>query len=227
MILTAFIMSFGVCFNNELQKVFMEKFKTYKKEFNININSKAVQQPTIFDIYFDIDRLTWEVIQEKLDFKLKLGYYPKMSALLVPTPTIALSYFILEQLTFYLKFDSELNKNFRVLGPQGTSKSVILNTFIERSNEQFDSVIVPMSCHLSIDKLRINIEKKYTAKRKKIFVPKNSDKKIIIMIDDLHLQSNMNLNVVEFLRTWTGSNGYFDVGAGYFKRIGDFSIIMA
>jgi hypothetical protein len=64
--------------------------------FNININSKAVQQPTIFDIYFDIDRLSWEVIQEKLEYKLKLGYYPKMSALLVPTPTIALSYFILE-----------------------------------------------------------------------------------------------------------------------------------
>ena len=187
MILTAFIMSFGVCFNTELQKVFMEKFKTYKKLFNININSKAVQQPTIFDIYFDIDRLNWEVIQEKLEFKLKLGYYPKMSALLVPTPTIALSYFILEQLTFYLNYDPELNKNFRVLGPQGTSKSVILNTFIERSKDQFDSVIVPMSSHLSIDRLRINIEKLYTAKRKKIFIPKNSDKKIIIMIDDLHL----------------------------------------
>lgn len=84
-----------------------------------------------------------------------------------------------------------------------------------------------MSSHLSIDRLRINIEKLYVAKRKKIFVPKNSDKKIIIMIDDLHLQSNMNLNVVEFMRTWTQSNGYFDVGAGFFKRITDFSVVMA
>lgn len=61
-ILTAFIMSFGVSFNNELQKVFIDKFKGFKKMFNINIHSKAVQQPTIFDIYFDIDRLSWEVI---------------------------------------------------------------------------------------------------------------------------------------------------------------------
>jgi hypothetical protein len=37
----------------------------------------------------------------------------------------------------------------------------------------------------------------------------------------------MNLNVVEFMRTWTQSSGYFDVGAGFFKRIGDFSIVMA
>jgi hypothetical protein len=47
------------------------------------------------------------------------------------------------------------------------------------------------------------------------------------MIDDLHLQSNLKINIVEFMRIWTQSNGYFDVGAGFFKRITDFSIIMA
>jgi len=94
-----------------------------------------VARPTTFDIYFDVERLSWEVIQEKLEYKLKLGYYPKLSALLVPTPPIALSYFIIEQLTYLLKFDDELNKNFRVLGPQGTSKSVILQTFVHRSQE--------------------------------------------------------------------------------------------
>ena len=52
-------------------------------------------------------------------------------------------------------------------------------------------------------------------------------KKVVIMIDDLHLQSNLKINIVEFMRTWTQSNGYFDVGAGFFKRITDFSIIMA
>ena len=133
----------------------------------------------------------------------------------------------MEQLTYGLKFDGELNKNFRILGPQGTSKSVILHTFVHRSQEQFDSIIVPMSSYLSFESLRKVIEKQYVAKRKKIFSPKNENKKIIIMIDDLHLQSNLNINIVEFMRTWTQSNGYFDVGAGFFKRIGDFSIIMA
>ena len=133
--------------------------KRYSETYsNHNINSNT-QAATIFDIYFDVDRLSWEVIQEKLEYKLKLGYYPKMSALLVPTPGIALSYFIMEQLTFYLKFDGELNKNFRVLGPQGTSKSVILNTFIHRSQDQFDSIMVPMSCYLSFDRLRKVVER--------------------------------------------------------------------
>lgn len=225
--LCAFVMSFGVCLNNELRRAFDDVFKQFKKKFNIHSNSAAATGATIFDLYFDVDRLSWEVIQEKLEYKLKLGYYPKMSALLVPTPNIALSYFIMEQLTFYMKHDGELNKNFRVLGPQGTSKSVILNTFIHRSQEQFDSIMVPMSGHLSFDRLREVVEKRYVAKRKKIFTPKNPAKKVVIMIDDLHLQSNLRINIVEFMRTWTQSNGYFDVGAGFFKRIADFSVIMA
>lgn len=228
-ILCAFVMSFGVCLNSELQKVFLEIYgpieKRCRSKFNVTVNSGA--RATIFDVYFDVDRLSWEVIQEKLEYKLKLGYYPKMSSLLVPTAGISLSYFILEQLTSYLKFDGELNKNFRVLGPQGTSKSVILSTFIHRSQEKFDSVTVPMSSYLSFERLRRVVEKLYVAKRKKIFTPKNEGKKVIIMIDDLHLQGNLNLNIVEFMRTWTQSNGYFDVGAGFFKRIADFSIIMA
>jgi hypothetical protein len=65
------------------------------------------------------------------------------------------------------------------------------------------------------------------AKRKKAYIPKNENKKIIIMIDDLHMQSNLKVNLIEFIRTWTTAGGYFDVSAGYFKRITDFAVIMA
>ena len=84
-----------------------------------------------------------------------------------------------------------------------------------------------MSAYLSFEKLRSGIEKLYVAKRKKIFEPKNGHKKVVILIDDVHLQSNLKINLMEFLRSWTLSNGYFDVGAGFFKRITDFSVIMA
>jgi hypothetical protein len=227
MILCAFVMTFGVCLDAELQRIFEEVFQPFKRKFNIHLNSQAMARPTIFDIYFDVEKLGWEVIQEKLDYKLRLGFYPKVSALLVPTPGIALSYFILEQLTSYLKYDGELNKNFRVLGPQGTSKSVILSTFAQRSQEQFDSVTVPMSSYLTFERLKKTVEKLYVAKRKKVFAPRNERKKVIIMIDDLHLQGNLKLNLIEFMRTWTQSSGYFDVGAGFFKWIADFSVVMA
>lgn len=35
------------------------------------------------------------------------------------------------------------------------------------------------------------------------------------------------MNLIEFMRTWTQSDGYFDVGAGYFKYIKDFMVVMA
>lgn len=104
----------------------------------MQVNSMGSKRPGNFEVFFDVEKLSWEVIQEKLEYKLKLGFYPKLSALLVPTPTIAKSYLIMEQLTYALKFDGELNKNFRILGPQGTSKSTILHTFVHRSQEHFD-----------------------------------------------------------------------------------------
>jgi len=94
-IICAFFLSFGACLSNELQKVLQEIFQGFKDKFNIHPSSQAGAAPTIFEIFFDVERLSWEVIQEKLEYKLKLGYYPKLSAL-VPTPGIALSYFIME-----------------------------------------------------------------------------------------------------------------------------------
>lgn len=47
------------------------------------------------------------------------------------------------------------------------------------------------------------------------------------MIDDLHLQSNMKVNILEFLRTWCVSKGYYDIKRGFFKNIGEFGTIMA
>ena len=60
-----------------------------------------------------------------------------------------------------------------------------------------------MSGYLSFEMLRKVVESKYIAKRKKKFSPKNEFKKILIVIDDVHLQSNIKLNILEYFRTWT------------------------
>lgn len=96
MVLCAFVMSFGVCLNADLQRVFEDTFQPFSRKFHYRPNTQAVTRITIFDVYFDVDRLRWEVVQEKLEYKLRLGFYPKLSALLVPTPAISLSYFIMD-----------------------------------------------------------------------------------------------------------------------------------
>ena len=43
----------------------------------------------MFEIYFDVEHLVWEIVSDKLEYKLKLMYYPKLCSLLVPTPSIS------------------------------------------------------------------------------------------------------------------------------------------
>ena len=130
-------------------------------------------------------------------------------------------------MTYYLKYDTELNKNFRILGPRSTSKSVILSTYVKRTKLEMNPVQIPMSCFLTFDRIRSVVERCYLQKRQKLFIPKDPKKKTLIVIDDVHLQANLRINVLEFLRTWTKSNGYFDVNVGHFKRVTDFCVLMA
>lgn len=47
------------------------------------------------------------------------------------------------------------------------------------------------------------------------------------MIDDIHLQGNLKTNVLEFIRTWCVSKGYYDIDKGMFKNVGSFGTIMS
>lgn len=88
-------------------------------------------------------------------------------------------------------------------------------------------ISVPMTAYLTMDRLREKIEEKYICKRKNTLIPKDPSKRIIIVIDDIHLQRNLKIEVLEFIRSWTVCRGYFDVAAGYFKKVSEFGTIMA
>ena len=123
--------------------------------------------------------------------------------------------------------EKDLNKNMRLVGPQSSSKTVILNTFEKKLQMSMAVVTVPMTAYLTMDRLREKIEEQYTCKRKNTLIPKDPSKRIIIVIDDIHLQRNLKVEVLEFIRAWTICRGYFDVGAGYFKKVAEFGTVMA
>lgn len=39
----------------------------------------------------------------------------------------------------------------------------------------------------------------------------DKNKKVILIIDDVHLHSNLKINLLEFLRIWCVSKGYYDL----------------
>lgn len=120
----------------------------------------------MFDIYFEPERLQWDMLSEKLEYKLKLHYDPITNNLLIPTVEISQSYFLMDTIFSSMKHDDSLDKHFRLLGPSATSKSIILNTFIKKNNDCYEGVSVPMSAYLSLDRLKKVIEQNYTSRRR-------------------------------------------------------------
>ena len=194
--------------------------------FNITF-SQPIKRYTVFEIFFDVERLTWALIGEKLDYKIKVHFNSDLNQCVLPTNEISQAYLMIDYVNYSLGKEKDLNKNMRLIGPQSSSKTVILNTFEKKLNPQVSTLSIPMTAFLTMERLRSKIEEKYVNKRKNVLVPADPNKKILLVIDDIHLQRNLKVEVLEFIRAWTTCRGYFDVKAGFFKKVGEFGTLMA
>jgi len=50
-------------------------------------------------------------------------------------------------------------------------------------------------------------------------------KRNLIVVDDLHLESNYKQGVSEYLYSWKQLKGYFDTSIGMFKSISNFTYV--
>ena len=89
LMLCAATWSFGAVLNRELKQIYEEQFNRFRNKFNINLGMPVKKSFTLFDIYFDVERLTWSLIGEQLEYKLKVHYDTHLNACLMPTPELA------------------------------------------------------------------------------------------------------------------------------------------
>jgi hypothetical protein len=76
-VLVACIWSFGAVLNKEQRKnIFHDKFMQENKgsKFVISFNQPQKQSFFTFDYFFDVERLSWGLLSEKLEYRLKLHY---------------------------------------------------------------------------------------------------------------------------------------------------------
>jgi hypothetical protein len=126
-----------------------------------------------------------------------------------------------------MRRDKELNKSFRMIGPSSSSKTVILNTFASKLQVSTITISVPMTAYMTLDLFKERAEENYRKKRENSLVPKDPTKQILFVIDDAHLQFNLNVQLLEFIRSWSFAKGYYCVDKGQFKKIADFSCILS
>lgn len=84
-----------------------------------------------------------------------------------------------------------------------------------------------MSAFVTVKRIQDTVEKLYFNKRRNLLEPRDKSRPIVLLIDDVHLQSNLNVNVMEFIRTWCMSKGYYDMEEGFFKGVGHFTTVCA
>ena len=119
------------------------------------------------------------------------------------------------------------NKHFRALGPSGSGKSFVVNTFLKKINgdSKFSLFQIPMSSYVTIERIKETVEGFYILKRRNLLIPKDKERSIVLLVEDVHLQSNLKVNILEFLRTWCMSKGYYDIDQGFFKGVGHFTTV--
>ena len=86
--LIACLWSYGGILNSELRKVFEDTFTPFKRLFHLNVGSQSRvsnAKLSLFDIYFDFEKLEFELMSEKLEYKLKMHYDAEARNLMIPT----------------------------------------------------------------------------------------------------------------------------------------------
>jgi hypothetical protein len=84
-----------------------------------------------------------------------------------------------------------------------------------------------MTAYLTLELFKTRVEESYRKKRESSLVPKDSSKQILLVIDDVHMQGNLKVEILEFIRCWCFNRGYFSVQKNHFKKIADFGCIIA
>ena len=146
-------------------------FGNYRNLFNIQFATPMKEHKTLFQIFFDVERLTWALIGEKLDYKIKVHFNNDLNQVVLPTEQISQAYLVSDYLIYSLSKEKDLNKNLRLIGPQSSSKTVILNTFEKKLSTPMATVSIPMTAYLTMDRLREKIEEQYICKRKNTLIP--------------------------------------------------------
>lgn len=77
-----------------------------------------------------------------------------------------------------------------------------------------------MTAYLTLKKFKHSIDQTFGEGNK---IHKNN----LIVIDDLHLQSNLTTDIIEFLRMWKQNQGHYCVKTSKFKPLGSLNSLMA
>jgi hypothetical protein len=202
LLLSAVVWSYGAVLGREMRRRFEDTFMQFRRKFDLkltgNLGGSSMgkgAKVSLFEMFFDLERLQWDLVAERLSSRVSEGYQAKNNSIVIPS---------LEMAQGMLLFDTLLDKrtySLHIEGKSACQKSTVLKNICHKQRLHFRSIWVPMTAANSIDKTRKVIEQFCKPSEDRFILAPVNDQKPLFVIDDLHLEENTNTRFSEFFKT--------------------------
>lgn len=225
--LMAMVWTFGAVLNQEKRRRFEDTFVQFRRKFDLKITGNLSSTSTgagkgskvsLFEMYFDLERLQWDLLTERMGTRVSEGYHSK-DGIIIPS---------LEMAQGLLYFDTLLDKkqyHVHFEGKSACQKTTILSNISHKKRHKHRSVWIPLTSSVTVEKSRKVFEKFYETSENRFVMRPIDSRSPLFIIDDLHLEENFNSNFSEFFRMWDRYGGYYHLESGYFVNVEKLKIL--
>lgn len=223
------VWSFGAILNNDLRRLFEDYFLQYKRRFDTKLSSHAGKsaRDSMFEKAFDIERMQWDLISERVSSKIgtesasKSFMDAQRQQIIVPSLEISqgllLFDILMQRKSYHIMFE----------GQKASQKTMVLNNISRLKKYNYRSIWIPMTATVTIDKARYVFEQFFKTSENRFVMSPVDGMKHIFIIDDLHMEDNLNTKFSEFFRMWDIYGGYYHIENGYFVNIEKLRLLLA
>jgi hypothetical protein len=212
-VLLSLIWSFSGILDIKNKKKFEDVAKSCDVGHKLNLITQSNSDKlSLFDLVFNYEKMHWMTVADLKEYGVPVKV--DRENLIVMTDDYLKYYHFI---SFLLKNSSSADFGWIIAGDTPTFKSTILKAISYKYGS--NKLWLPMTSYLTLPNLKSEISNFAGGVKKK-----NDDS--IILIDDLHLQSNLKVDVLEYLRMWVKNRGHYNVASKSFDSLSTLKTLM-
>jgi hypothetical protein len=143
----AVVWSFGAILDQDMRRRFEDTFMQFRRKFDLKMTGNLsiggsgfgkTSKVSLFEMYFDMERLQWDLVTERLGTRITEGYQGKNNTIVIPSIEISQG---------MLLFDTLMdNKTYNILfeGKSACQKSTVLSNISHKQRSKYRSIWIPM-----------------------------------------------------------------------------------
>ncbi|CAG9323337.1 unnamed protein product [Blepharisma stoltei] len=190
------IWSFGACLNSDDKS----KFSTiiHKHIANSSFKYKFPENSDIFNIFIDWTDISFHTFSEA---PLAQNSLSPSLYIMIPSLELTRSAFLLNSI---ILVENSLNtqKYIQLIGESGSGKTSLAQYISNINIENYSTTVQTVTPHLSVTHLHSSVLN--------LVNKKGFDRKLLLVIEDVHLDENYKKNILEDLKYWAKHEGFFE-----------------